>query len=283
MKQANIDLHVHSSMSDGTDTPEELVRFAKAKGLCAIALTDHDTVAGVRRAQCEGKRCGVEVVPGVELSAYDGREIHILGYGIQTEHPALTAFLQHMHESRLERVRAIVRNLSGNGFPISWEEVQPLAQHMVSRVHVAQILVKKGYMSTLREAFERLIGEGKPYYEPKRKISPQETIHAIHQAGGIAVLAHPYLLHCDENLEEVLAQLPGLDGIECQYPRHSWAQYKRYSSIAQGRGLLETGGSDYHGKNRPEVELGEGCQGQNISGDLLIKLKQRIKNGDEME
>ncbi len=283
MKQEKIDLHVHSSLSDGTDSPESLVRHAKEKGLCAIALTDHDSVAGVQRAQCEGKIQGVEVVPGVELSAYDGRELHILGYGIQTAHPALTEFLQRMHESRLDRVHAIVRKLSGNGFSISWEEVQELAEQMVSRVHVAQVLVKKGYVSTLAEAFEHFIGEGKPYFEPRKYISPQETIHTIHQAGGVAVLAHPYLLHCDETLKQLLEQLPEVDGIECHYPRHSQAQYELYCNIARERGLLETGGSDYHGKNRPESCLGEGCMKQNIPFELLQKLKQRLKNMDEMK
>ncbi len=275
MKEKYIDLHMHSTVSDGTYTPQELVQMAQQRNLSAIALTDHDSAEGVRMAQQAADGTGLEVVPGVELSTYDGQEMHILGYFIQPENAALKQYLERMAHSRVERVQAMVRKLSGNGFSISWEEVRRRAQHMVSRVHIAQSLVEKGYAASVGEAFDRLIGEGKPYFVRRQQIGPQEAIQAIHEAGGLAVLAHPYFLHCDAALEERLRRLPELDGIECHYPRHTQEQCEEYQRLARKFGLLETGGSDFHGANRPEAEMGIGCCGRKIPYEYLEKMKQK--------
>ncbi len=278
MKESYIDLHMHSTMSDGTFAPQELVQEVVRKGLSAIALTDHDSVQGVRAAQQAAEGTGLEVVSGVELSAYNGQEMHILGYFIEPEHQALKQFLARMHESRVERVHAMVRKLSGNGFSISWEEVCQQAQHMVSRVHIAKCLVQKGYATSIGEAFDRFIGEGKPYFVQRRKTKPQEAIQAIHDAGGLAVLAHPYFLHRDETLEELLQELPELDGLECHYPRHTQEQFEAYQRLAQQFGLLVTGGSDFHGANRPDAEIGKGCCGREIPYEYLEHMKNRQKD-----
>lgn len=268
---------MHSTVSDGTYTPQGLVQMALQHNLSAIALTDHDSAAGVRIAQQAADGTGLEVVPGVELSAYDGQEMHILGYFICPENVALKQYLARMAQSRVERVQAMVRKLSGNGFSISWEEVRRRAQHMVSRVHIAQSLVEKGYAASVGEAFDRLIGEGKPYFVRRQQIGSQEAIRAIHDAGGLAVLAHPYFLHCDAEMEERLRGLPELDGIECHYPRHTQEQQEAYQRLARKFGLLETGGSDFHGANRPEAEPGKGCCGRKIPYDYLEKMKLRAQ------
>lgn len=277
MKEKTIDLHMHSTFSDGTFAPQELVHEALRMGLSAIALTDHDTAEGVSEAQQAAEGTGLEVVPGIELSAYDAQEMHILGYYIQPEHPALGKFLEQMKESRLDRVRAMVRKLSGNGFSISWDEVLGRANHMVSRVHIAQSLVQHEYAQSISDAFDRYIGEGKPYFVQRRQILPQQAVRAIQMSGGIAVLAHPYFLQRDDTLDQLLQSLPELDGMECHYPRHTQVQYERYQTLAQQFGLLETGGSDFHGANRPDAEMGKGCCGKNIPYTILEHIKSAVK------
>ena len=283
MIEKHIDLHMHSTMSDGTFTPQELVQEALRRNLSAIALTDHDSTEGVRAAQKAAAGTGLEVVPGVELSAYEKQEMHILGYYIHPEHAALKQYLARMAQSRVDRVQAMVRKLSENGFSISWEEVRWRAKHMVSRVHIAQSLVQKEYAVSVGDAFERLIGEGKPYFVPRRQIGPQEAIQAIHDAGGLAVLAHPYFLGRDASLEELLRQLPELDGMECHYPRHTTEQWDYYRKKAQQFGLLETGGSDFHGANRPDAEMGKGCGGRSIPYEYLKNMKIRVQKDDEAQ
>lgn len=277
MTEKHIDLHMHSTMSDGTFTPQELVQEALCRNLSAIALTDHDSTEGVCAAQKAAAGTGLEVVPGVELSAYENQEMHILGYYIHPEHAALKQYLARMAGSRVERVQSMVRKLSENGFSISWEEVRRRADHMVSRVHIAQSLVHKGYAASIGDAFERLIGEGKPYFVPRQQIGPREAIQAIHDAGGLAVLAHPYFLHRDASLEALLRQLPELDGMECHYPRHTKEQWDGYRRLAQQFGLLETGGSDFHGANRPDAKMGKGCCGKDIPYEYLENMKMRVK------
>lgn len=277
MKEKSIDLHIHSTMSDGTLSPREFVREAAQKGLCAVALTDHDSVEGVREAQNAAAGTDLEVITGVELSVYDDREMHILGYGIQPEHPALQQFLRRMKDSRAERVRAIVRCLAKDGFDIAADEVFGRAAHMAGRVHIAQCLLEKGYIRSVGEAFERFIGEGKPYYVPRRQIRPQEAIAAIHEAGGLAVLAHPYFLHRDDTLAELLEGLTELDGLECHYPRHTREQRELYRELARRFGLLETGGSDFHGANRPEAKLGQGCCAEPIPYVCLERMREYKK------
>lgn len=277
MKEKSIDLHIHSTMSDGTLSPREIVREAAELGLCAVALTDHDSVAGVREAQNAAAGTDLEVITGVELSVYDDREMHILGYGIHPEHAALQQFLRYCRETRAERVRAIVRRLAEDGFEISAAEVFERAAHMAGRVHIAQCLMEKGYIRSVGEAFERFFGEGKSYYVPRRQIRPQEAIAAIHEAGGLAVLAHPYFLHRDDTLAELLAELTELDGLECHYPRHTREQRTLYQELAQRFGLLQTGGSDFHGANRPEAKLGQGCCAEPIPYACLERMREYKK------
>ncbi|MCS6771534.1 MAG: PHP domain-containing protein [Kiritimatiellae bacterium] len=244
---------MHSTFSDGSKTPEELVARGSALGLRGMALTDHDTVSGVERFLNAARAAGIPAVSGVEVSAQlDGGSVHVLGYGIDPTSPALREALGWIREGRSERNREIIHKLNRLGFRITEEEVAAAAGgEVVGRPHIAGVLVRKGIVHSKREAFDRFLGRGRPAFAERRRLDPVSTIRLIRESGGVAVIAHPYALKMNRrDLAELLRELhkAGLTGIEVYYPEHSPETVRAYRSLAAEIGLLVTGGSDYHGE-----------------------------------
>jgi len=276
-----IDLHTHSTHSDGSFPPGKLVELAKEKGLRAIALTDHDTVAGVEEAVSAGKKLGVEVVPGVEISAQFGPgTMHILGYCLHSTHPELTGALKKLQQARAARNPKIIERLQTLGLKITTAEVLDLAGEQVGRPHIARALVQRGHVSSMDEAFSRYLKKGAVAYVEKFRFSPRQAIGLIRRAGGLASLAHPFTLGIDEpkELSPVAKELQamGLEGIEVFYPDHSMEMTVLYDDVAKRLGLLPTGGSDFHGDLRNGTDLGGGLQADNLDYALLQALKERL-------
>lgn len=246
------DLHTHTTASDGMFHPSVNVRMAQEAGLAAIAITDHDTVAGIHEAQEAGLEYGIIVVPGVEIStAAEGKDIHMLGYGISPDDPVLLKRLVSLRNVRNVRNVEILARLTRLGINVSHEELEMaagkshLSEGSVGRPHIAAVLVGKGYATDVRDAFNRYLGEGKPAYVSPPRISPEEAIDWIHDAGGTAIVAHPGL-YADDSL--VLRLLDsGADGLEAYHSDHDELSEKRYEQWANSRGKLVTGGSDFHG------------------------------------
>lgn len=249
------DLHLHTHFSDGTYSPEELAGHAKRCGFKAVALTDHDTVEGCERMAAACLAGGVEFIPAAELTTeHDGHELHLLGYFLDTQNPKLLADLAKFQEVRRGRIFEMVERLNQLQVPLKAEAVFTLANcHSPGRPHVARALVQGGWCSSLDEAFERFLKKGKPAWVPKFKISAEEAVALVHQAGGLAVLAHPGLNHTDEVIPDLVGF--GMDGIECFHSKHSTSMTQRYLEIADHHRLLVTGGSDCHGmsKGRPLI------------------------------
>lgn len=250
------DLHLHTTASDGHLTPLQLIDRAGELGLDAIAVTDHDSVEAVAEVCDLGAARGITVVPGVELSAsHDGRDIHILGYFVEPTDSDLLARLRMLREARMERARAMVDALAAEGYMVPLDEVLDLAAGgAVGRSHVARALVARGHAQDVADAFQRLIGRGRPFYVPKPVSSPLEVLQTVRDAGGVAVLAHPGVTRVDELIPELVAS--GLRGLEAYHGEHSEADRLRYASMAEESGLLVTGGSDYHGPSSPGVDMG---------------------------
>jgi len=243
---AFIDLHTHSTASDGSRAPADVARAAKAAGLAAFALTDHDTIDGIAPARAAAAEVGVRLVEGIELSAMeeDG-ETHVLGL-----HLAETAELSHrliaVREMRISRAERIVQRLNALGIPVSFDAVlRESAGGAVGRPHVARALIAGGWVLDFREAFEKYLGNGKSAYVAKDKLALRDAIALIHRAGGIAVLAHPGQ-GCARERVVALVEL-GLDGLEVLHPSHSWEEARRLDGIASELGLVRSGGSDWHG------------------------------------
>lgn len=282
-RKPTIDLHVHSTASDGTFTPAEIIELALAAGLSAIAITDHDSIAGSREALLGGIPPQLGFLTGVEVSAepppsYGGPgSIHILGYGLRLDDPDLNLTLARLQNARRDRTPKIVQRLNALGIPVTLEEVLGIAADgQPGRPHVAKLLVAKRVVPDIDAAFDRYLGNGRPAYVDKFRIDAGEAIARINAAGGIPVLAHPGLLKIENNaaLEELLAELMamGLKGIEVYYPEHSPGQTRLYLELARRHGLLVTGGSDFHGDIDPRIKLGVG------KGDLCVPyaLYQRL-------
>jgi len=257
-----IDLHVHTTMSDGTFSPEEVVGQAARMGLRAIAITDHDTVAGVLPARREGLARGVEVIAGVEISSqWPTGILHVLGYFVDTDDAQLLGCLDYLKEGRVRRVPEIIAKLRQCGIDISVDDVDRAAAGGVpGRPHVAGVMVRKGVVTRLQEAFDRYLARGAPAYVRKVKVQPSEAVRVIAAAGGLPVLAHPHSLNENDRgrlsgiLEELMRH--GLRGIEAYCPKHTPERTRTYIELARELGLLVTGGSDFHGANKPEIELG---------------------------
>ena len=249
------DLHLHTSFSDGTFTPEELVLQAQKNGLSCIALTDHDTVQGCARAAAACAPVLIEFIPGTELTAeHDDTEVHILGYFLDTQNQTLLAKIAKFQSVRKQRIYEMVARINEIGVPLKVEAVFALANcESPGRPHVARTLVKEGLARNLDEAFERFLKKGRPAWVPKAKMSARESVDLIHQAGGLAVMAHPGLNRTDDIIPALVDA--GLDGIECFHTKHSTTMAERYLGIADKFHLLVTGGSDCHGfsKARPLI------------------------------
>lgn len=245
------DLHTHSTASDGLFTPKKLVTYAKEKELSAIAITDHDAVGGYYQAVETGKELGIEVVPGVEISTlYDGTEIHMLGLWIDPSHQALIKQLKEQRNLRAERNKMVIKLLNQLGIPISLEEVLKKGEDQgkeinVGRPHIAEVLVDKGFAVSVDEAFELYLARGKMAYATPDRISPFDAIQLIHEAGGVAIVAHPGIYDRDELLPKLVSA--GLDGIEYHHPDHREEEVEKYLAFAKEHQILISAGSDFHG------------------------------------
>ncbi len=250
------DLHLHTNFSDGTYTPEELAGHAQRCGLAAVALTDHDTVEGCARMAVACAERGIEFIPAAELTAeLDHIELHILAYFLDTSHARLLAELAKYQLVRQNRIREMCAKLNKLGVPLAAESVFAIANCKApGRPHVGRALVQAGYCATLDEAFDRYLKKHRPAWVPKTKIHSFDAIKLIHEAGGLAVMAHPGLNRTDDIIPDLVTA--GLDGIECFHSRHSTAACEHYVLIAEHHNLLVTGGSDCHGMNKGKPLIG---------------------------
>jgi predicted metal-dependent phosphoesterase TrpH len=246
---------------------------------CAVSITDHDTVAAVPEARAAADRCGIEFVAGVEISAeYSPGTMHILGYCIDHHAVSLSTKLEELRVAREQRNPQIAHRLNSMGFDVSYEEVAELAgNNVVGRPHFARVMIDKGYVSSVQEAFDRYLKKGAPAYVEKARLSPADSISLIQAAGGVAVLAHPYQLKLEsyEDVDKLVGELAdlGLDGIEAVYSRHSEDQRARYSEIAKRHHLLITGGSDYHGSYKPDINIVTGTRKSRCDLRMLAEVK----------
>ena len=280
-----IDLHVHSNVSDGTSTPSELVAYAYKKKLSAFALTDHDTVDGIPEAikatnSLKTKDQYVEVIPGVEISAgYKGKDIHILGLLLDYTDETLTTTLHQLAKERSLRNEKMCKNLRDAGLALTMDEIKEGNEDaVITRAHFAKALLKKGYVSSIKEAFTKYLDSTSPYYVPRKFLSPKKAIDLIRQANGVPVLAHPLLYKLSNSeLKTLLTELKeyGLEGIEAVYSCNMGLDESYVRSLANEFGLVVTGGSDYHGSVKPDIDLGSGRGNLKIPAHLLEQLKER--------
>lgn len=251
---AHVDLHLHTTYSDGSQSPEEVVATAAKCGVTLIAITDHDEIAGIPAARSAGQARGVEVISGVEINTDVGREdVHILGYGFPFEAPAMLEGLHALRVARYERALRMLERLAAIGHPLDAERVLAIAGHgSIGRPHVARALVEAGHSRDFNEAFARFIGRGCPAYVPRTPYTPEQAIALIHHAGGLAGLAHPGKLG---DPHRILRQLlpAGLDALEVYHSDHSAAVNERMRRLATQHGLVITGGSDSHGPHSPRM------------------------------
>jgi predicted metal-dependent phosphoesterase TrpH len=263
------DLHVHTTFSDGEDTPEEVVDKAAKAELKTIAITDHDVVDGIYPAEVEGQKKNVAVIPGIEFTTEArAAEIHILGYFIDRDSLKLQHTLKKIQESRKHRIFKIVEKLKRVGVPLEAADVFAFATGVsAGRPHVARAMIKKEFVKNIKEAFEKYLGWGKPAYEPHYKLTPPEAIALILETKGVPVLAHPATSKSDEMIPDLI--IAGLRGIEVYYPSHSKSAVDRYLNIAKKNNLVITGGSDYHGENSNRAET---LGGFSIPDRLVKKL-----------
>jgi predicted metal-dependent phosphoesterase TrpH len=269
-----VDLHIHSTHSDGRQTPQEVVDRGLTLGLKAIAITDHDTVSGYVEAAAYAAGKAIEVISGVELStSQTDEDIHLLGYLIRPDHSRLLETLERFRRIRYERGLKMLDRLADLGMPFYFDEVlQAAGSAPVGRPHFAEVMLKRGYVSAYDEAFQKYIGLGGPAYVPKAKLTPAEAIELVHDAGGMAVMAHPILSNCDELIAPMVAA--GLDGIEIYHPTHNRTARKKYRQIARQYGLVVTGGSDSHNRAGRYGAIGQ----EQVPETCVTEMKARWQN-----
>ena len=274
-----IDLHLHTTASDGVLRPSEIVRYAKGKGLQAIAITDHDTVDGCEEGLLEGEKIGIEVIPGIEISAeHSPGSMHILGFFLDIHHPFLNERLEYLQMARAERNPKIVEKLNRLGIDITFEEVvEASGGGQVGRPHFANVLLGKKYVRSFQEAFDRFLKKGALAYVDKFRFTSKEALHFINEAKGVAVLAHPNTLGMNgySELEKFVHKLmgEGLNGIEVYYPEHSAVEVAQYKTLADRYGLLSTGGTDYHGIEKNGLDIGVGRGEMKLPYSIVENLK----------
>lgn len=262
MKEFRADLHCHTTCSDGTSTPQEIIKIAAEAGLSGLSITDHDTIDAYKEAVPLAKAHGIELISGVEFSSMqDDVSVHILAYSFPLNSSIIQNFCFRHSQRRTDRNREILKRLSNHGMPLTEEEVfavtaaYPATEHsIIGRPHIALAMLKKGYIQSIQEGFIKYLAEGKSCYTPGDSFSVQETIDIIHQAKGLAVIAHPHLIDHPATLKKLLEM--NFDGIECFYARFVKEAQKRWLKIAEHRKWLVTGGSDYHGTIKPNIPLG---------------------------
>ena len=280
-----IDLHVHTTGSDGTCSPAEVIALAKEKGLAAIAVTDHDGVGAYREAAEAGERLGVEVVPGIEISTkfYTDKEqnkgyaVHILGYFIDVDSPELKPVLEWVVHDRDNRNRKMVELMQADGLPITYEYMQQRFGEIVGRPHFAEYLVEQGLAESIQDAFDKYVEKGRKYWLPRQFLSIERSIEIIALAGGVPVLAHPFQYKRDDaGLRELIEHCiaSGLKGMECRYSGYTEEMSGYLEALADEYRLLKTGGSDFHGSNKPAIFLGTGKGELDVPVEWLERLKE---------
>ncbi len=296
MKRKLIDLHVHSTESDGTLTPEEVVKAAASAGLSAIALTDHDTVSGIRKARAAAEECGIELVAGVELSTsytsadrkIGNMEVHIVGLFINPEDRLLLKKTKEFRDCRDNRNEEIVRALQKEGFPITMDALKAEnPDRVITRANIARFLYRRGCVGSVAEVFDKYIGDGCPCYVGRFKITPTEAVALIRQAGGISVFAHPLLCRMDDaDLRTLIGTLTenGLDAIEAVYGTYTARDEQYAGKLADEYDLLISGGSDFHGSNKPEIKIGTGqgrmCLPYSVLEEIKAYRNSRFSTGE---
>lgn len=275
----SIDLHTHSTESDGTLTPKELMVLAKESGLSAIALTDHDTVTGIQKARPVAEKLGLELVPGIELSTdYQGTEVHILGFYIEDNNPDFLAKLQEFIDSRETRNEKMAALLQQEGFDISMDVLyREYPDSVITRAHFARYLTEHGYVKNRETVFKKYLGDDCRCYVPREKITPFEAIRLIRLGGGLAFFAHPVLCHMNHDRLRFFIQSlkeAGLSGLEAIYSMNTPGDEWNMLKFAKEFDLLISGGSDFHGENKPHIQLGTGRGNLHIPYEILEKIKK---------
>ena len=272
-----IDLHTHSTCSDGTLTPSEVVKLAKEKGLSAIALTDHDTIDGLHEAIETGREIGIEVITGIEFSVAGDTEMHLLGLDFDLDCPAITQILDEMIVQREKRNYIVIELLENLGIHITIDEIHAQSTSPVTgRSQIAKVMLKKSYVSSIKEAFDKYLAFGRPAYVERSTLTPEEAIEIIHKSGGKAFLAHLNQTgKSDEELYKLLRHMKecGLDGIEGYYTEYTDEMNINYRKMAEDIGLLLSGGSDFHGTNKDGYEIGTGKGNLKIPYELIEKIR----------
>lgn len=254
-----VDLHLHTTYSDGSYTPQKLVKKAKDLGYSAIAITDHDTIAGIKKSLTAGQKFQLEVIPGVEFNTLiDDKEVHILGYFIDYQNRELINLLQKINKERRERIKKMINLLKDiYDLNITLDEIKEIsANNILGRGHIARLLTKKGYVKNWEKVFDKYIGKGQPAYVKRTKITPFKAIDIIKKSNGIPVIAHPGLINDNNTVQQIINY--GIEGIEVYYLEHTEEEIKYYRELAKENSLLITGGSDCHGpKNKDGLRLGK--------------------------
>lgn len=289
MSSGFVDLHCHSTASDGTLPPEDVVRLAKSNNLSGLALTDHDTIGGVAAAAAEAAKLGIAFIPGIEISATfpDPGTLHILGYGVDPASGVLHELTRQLIEARDNRNPRIIAKLNELGVAITMDEVEAQARagaepgtiQVIGRPHIAAVLLKKGYVSSIKQAFNEYLGQGGKAYFDKERLPPSRAFELIRQSRGIAVLAHPVQLRLsnDAELDRVVKDLVdlGLAGIEVIHSDHDGAWVEKCTRLAERYNLLKTGGSDFHGSNKKDINLGS-ASGRRIPREWFDRLRECV-------
>lgn len=273
------DLHLHSTCSDGVYTPIQLARLVQRADVTLFSLTDHDTLSGLSAASDAAYERGLAFLPGVEINTEGEEEIHILGYGVQADDPVLNKFFQRMAEERIERVQIMANKLKSLRMPVPIDEIISSAGPSVGRPHLARAMVRQGYVAETAAAFDRYLGHGRPAYAPRKKISTSAAIMMLRERGAVPVLAHPGLLNRAPALINPLLnawQDAGLMGIEVYHPANR-GNYAYWDRIARERGLLVTGGSDYHDEGPRHGQIGETIPEWRLAGEDGWKLFQTVR------
>jgi len=273
-----IDLHTHTTESDGSFTPEELILEAKRVGLSAIAITDHDSISGLKKAAPLALEYNIELIPGVELSTdYNGKEVHVVGLYIDPENENFLARIKEFKENRDNRNAIMVENLQKEGFSITMEELKAENPDcVITRANIARFLYEHDMIPTIQTAFEKYIGDNCKCYVNRFKITPMDGVRLIKEAGGIAILAHPLLYHMsDATLQKLINEMKaaGLDGIEAIYCTYTPSEERQMKKLAEENGLLISGGSDFHGTTKPNLNLGTGYGKLYIPYSVLEAIK----------
>ena len=274
-----VDLHVHSNASDGTFSPSQVVELAKNAGLDAFALTDHDTTAGVPEALEKGRDLNIEVIPGIEVSSsFDGTEIHILGLFVDPDDPVLAAMLEKMRISRGRRKEKMLENLAADGISFTKEEIcGDNPDTIITRAHIAHALVAKGICSGMDQAFKKYLQYGGRYCPQKEHLSPEEVVKTLISNGAFVALAHPFQYKFgDKKTEELIAHMAdlGMKGLEVYHSSNNKLESMKLQEMAVRHHLLPTGGSDFHGGNKPDISIGTGRGGLRVSSLLLEDIKR---------